>query len=820
MDRTGRSAAQTAAELVILILVGLAGNYAKVTLFLNVDLIFGSLIAMVIVLRHGVLWGALAGSVIASYTYVLWNHPYAIVIFGLEALVVGLLNRRYKTGNIILYDAAYWLFLGMPQVFVFYRLVMGLDLPGTAVIMLKQATNGIVNATLAVGVSVAVSLLVRRFRQAGPRKPSVHLQTALSSLMVALSTIPPLILIAILSRGIVRDTEEEVIDHLQRSAESIVAVTSSILPPGGEGLGAPDDFTIDRFVTISNGVGEAHGVESLLIGPNGETRPRDGEPLPGDYEEVRLSELSSNCYLVVPPARPNVTVMDRWARTMAFTEVAVAALPGWRMQLHSHFGQFQRRLHDRLLIHLGIMALFVFAGVFASALFGRGVARRIVGLSEATDGLSTGAGSFEPSAPSVSPIYEIAALEQNFREAGEAIRSQFEQVVEAREEARSADEAKSRFLANMSHEIRNPMNGVLGMLQLLERQDLDPVARDYLRGADTAAKTLLTIIDDVLDLSRIRAGSMEIKPEPFEIRSLIEETVNTFIPRAIATSIPLLWDIDENVPRWLFGDSVRIQQLLFNLIGNAYKFTEEGEVRLDVVADEDGSGSTSVVTFVVSDTGSGIAEAELCRVMEPFVQGETGYQKKAQGTGLGLTIVARLTELMGGAFSIDSTPGEGTRARFSLPLAEVEEPTPREATRRPETAVREPPGNSRVLLVEDNAINRLALSKELENRGYAVGLAQNGLEAIERLRDQEFDLVLMDIQMPVMDGLECTRRIRKGETEAPRDIPIIALTGYAMATDRAIFEAAGVDGQISKPIDYGSLERQLEAILDGAEEHD
>jgi len=818
MFRSSRRRSQIGAELVILILLGLFGNYAKVTLLLNVDLIFGSLFAMVIVLRHGALWGALAGSVIASYTYVLWNHPYAIVIFGLEALAVGLLNRRYKTGNIILYDAAYWLFLGMPQVFVFYRLVMGLDPAGTAVIMLKQATNGVINATLAVGASVAVSLVLRRLRRKEPSTPSIRFQTALSSLMVALSTIPPLIFVTILSNSFVRDTEQELIGDLHRAADSIVAVASSIEPHVGEEVGTAEYFDIDRFAAFADGVAEAHGVETLLIAPNGETRPRDMEPLPGDRKGTRLSELSPNYYLVVPPARTNVTVMNRWTRTIAFTEVELAAFPGWRMQLRSHFAQFQTRLHRRLLIHLGVMALFVFAGVFASTLFGRAMARRIVSLSQATTGLSTGTGTSVQSSTAASPILEVAALEKNFREAGEAIRTQFEQLVEAREEAQAADEAKSRFLANMSHEIRNPMNGILGMLQLLKRQDLDPAARDYLRGADTSAKTLLTIIDDILDLSKIRAGSMIIRREPFEIRQLIEETVSTFSPRAIATSIPLLWSLDENVPPWLLGDAVRIQQLLFNLIGNAYKFTEEGEVRLDVISDEHVGGSESLVTFVVSDTGSGISEAELRRVMEPFVQGETDYQKKAQGTGLGLTIVTRLTELMDGTFSVDSTLGEGTRARFSLPLTEVRGGEPSKPPQQATTGVRKQVRNARVLLVDDDAINRLAVSTELEYQGYDVVLAQNGLEAIERLQDQEFDVVLLDIQMPVMDGLECTRRIRNGETGADRDIPVIALTGYAMETDRAKFEAAGIDGQISKPIDYAALELRLEEILDSTEE--
>lgn len=818
MSRPVSSRPLIAAELLILVLLGFAGNYAKVTLFLNVDLIFGSLITMVIVLRHGVVLGTMAGVVIASYTYVLWNHPYAIVIFGLEALVVGLLHRRYKTGNIILYDAAYWLCLGMPLVFVFYRLVMGLDLAGTAVIMLKQATNGIVNATLAIGLSVAAGVVVKLLRGERTRGPSVHLQTALSSLMVALSTIPPLILITILSRGVVRDTEHELIDHLERAAETIVAASSTLLPDDGVEHGVAADGTVEALQTLASRVGVANGVDTLLISPEGEIRPRNAVLLPGDHDGIQVSEISSNCDLVIPPARANVTVMDRWARTVAITDVTLPRLPGWQVQLQAGFGQYQAQLHRRLLINLSIMALFVFAGVFTSTFFGRAMGRRIVSLSHATDGLSLGAGKPEALPSSSSAIYEVAALEQNFKEAGEAIGSQFEQLIEAREEARSADEAKSRFLANMSHEIRNPMNGVLGMLQLLERHELSPEARGYLRAARSSAETLLTVINDVLDLSKIRAGRMEMKNEPFEVVPLVEEIVRAFEPSAIATTIPLRWSVDESLPRRLVGDAIRIRQILFNLIGNAYKFTDAGEVRLDVTGEAAERDGTRTVTFLVTDTGCGIPAEEICRMKDPFVQGESGYQKKAQGTGLGLTIVARLTELMDGELSLESHVGSGTRVRVSLPLAEAREPVAPVAGVTvdwvdADNSIGEREERIRVLLVEDNSINRLALSKELEYRGYVVATAHDGVDAIDRLKGEEFDIVLMDIQMPVMDGLECTRRIRAGEAGTARDVPIVALTGYALQTEREEFKAAGVDAQVSKPIVYPILERQIQGLL-------
>jgi len=818
MGRSSRSLPLLAAEIITLTALGLVGNFARLTLFLNVDLIFGSVLTMIIVLRHGVVLGTVAGTVIASYTYVLWNHPYAIAIFALEALVVGLLHKRYKTGNIILYDAAFWLFLGTPLVFVFYRLIMGLNLEATSVIIFKQAINGVVNTTLAVGIAVTLGFLTKVQRHGTESRTSVNLHTALSTLMVALSTIPPLLLITILSRGAVRDIEQEVIDQLQSAAGGVAAAVSSA-PGGYADLGrADDEAMIVALHQVSSSIGAANHVNTVLIGPDGAQHPESTGRWLGEASSAQLSELSSSVYLLIPAARRNVTVMDRWARTVAFTEIDLVEVPGWRVNLYSDYGRYQTRLHYRLLTNLSVLALLVFGGVFASTLAGRVVGRRIVRLSEASSGLGSPLGNLPRLPASSSPIREVAALERSFKEAGEAIRAQFRELNEAREEAQAADRSKSIFLANMSHEIRNPMNGVLGMLRLIDRYDLDSTARDYLRAAQSSAETLLVIINDILDLSKIRSGNMEISKQPFEIRPLVEQIGRVFEPLAKEKSLLLHWSVDESLPSHLVGAHVRIRQVLFNLIGNALKFTDQGEVRVDVCRDGDRDGGTDspLVTFVVADTGSGIPQDELERVKDPFVQGESGYRKRAQGTGLGLTIVNRLTELMGGSLSISSRVGQGTQVRVRLPLKEPAD-TPVASSR----ASTGRDGNFdvgeslrlRVLAVDDNAINRLALIEELKHRGYRVTPAEDGSEALSTLRESDFDLVLMDIQMPVMDGIECTRRIRNGEAGSARDIPIIAITGYTLEAERVEATRAGIDAQISKPVVYEELERQIRTLF-------
>jgi signal transduction histidine kinase/CheY-like chemotaxis protein len=776
---------------------------------------------MVVVLRHGPFLGAAAGTVIASYTYLLWNHPYAIIIFGMEALVVGLLEHRSKTGNIILYDALYWLVLGMPLVFLFYRGAMGLDLTGTAVIMLKQATNGVLNATLATGGAVVVRSVVRLLRRRRHGAPLVRLHTALTLLMVALSTIPPMILVTILSRGAIADTEQELINRLERSAESIVAVASSVSTEGAADPQEMFDIASPPLSQLVSNLSEPRDVHALLIGPDGASAPADEAPFIPQDDATLYTRISPQVYLVVPPAHANVTVMDRWARTTAVIERKIPNLPGWVVQIRADFGEYQDALHRRLLTNLGVMALFVFAGVLTSSLFGRAIGFQIVRLSEITKGIPSTIKESRDLPWPESNIIEVAALVENFKMMGKTIREQVQGLLAAREDARAASAAKSQFLANMSHEIRTPMNGILGMIQLLSRRDLDRESRDYLRAARSSADTLLTIINDILDLSRISAGKLDINTAPLDVRAVTEDTKKLFEHAAIESSVPLRLAVDQSIPRWLSGDEVRIRQVLLNLIGNAYKFTEQGEITLAV--HDRGPKETGLreVEFAVTDTGPGIPEESLAQVRRPFVQGEFDYRKKIEGTGLGLAIVSRLVELMGGEFTLESEVGRGTRAAFRLPLREpnVGEQSPVRAvsaTEETESSLATPVKRYNLLLAEDNAISRLAIAAELRNGGHIVTVAKNGIEVLELLQSyetNEFDAVLMDVQMPEMDGLECTRRIREGQTAAPRDIPVIALTGYATEEEQSKFLQQGVDAQISKPIVFETFNQTLIEII-------
>ena len=395
-------------------------------------------------------------------------------------------------------------------------------------------------------------------------------------------------------------------------------------------------------------------------------------------------------------------------------------------------------------------------------------------------------------------------------------------LFEAKSEAESANRTKSRFLANMSHEIRTPMNAVLGLSELLVDSGLSAAQLRYARNIHSAAGSLLDIINDILDVSRIEAGHLELASARFEPRALLARVRAMLLPLAEAKDLILEIRVDSRVPTTVLGDEGRVRQILVNLAGNAIKFTHHGRVGIEMRVGSGGEAGESPLQIVVTDTGVGIAREKLSALFKPFVQVDNSDTRRHGGTGLGLYIVRELAQRMGGDVSVDSVPGAGStfevRVRLKAPPREEPELSaqpPPESTDRPA-----PEGGSMaVLLVEDNEINRMVARAVLEGAGHRVSEATDGAQAVAIHAAQRFDCVLMDCQMPVMDGLEATRHMREFETaQGRRRTPIIALTANAMRGDRERCLEAGMDDFLAKPYDNAALLAVLDRATTAQEE--
>ncbi len=402
---------------------------------------------------------------------------------------------------------------------------------------------------------------------------------------------------------------------------------------------------------------------------------------------------------------------------------------------------------------------------------------------------------------------EFQNLSDNLQSMAGTIEHQIESLQEEKHRAQASERAKSLFLANMSHEIRTPMNGIFGYLQLLQSSTLEPQQSDYIRQIRLCTEMLLTVINDVLDFSKIEANKVILEQRPCDVKLMIQDVLSLFQPTCESKGINCKSQLDDDAPVYVLCDEIRVKQVLINIVSNAVKFTSKGGIEIGLHKRIE--GNKCLCLFYVKDTGVGIAKEKQSKLFQPFVQAQDSTTREFGGTGLGLTICKRLVELMGGTINLESELGEGSKFTIELDF-ELSETAPAIADLTTDTTLADHFSGAHVLVAEDNPINQCVIERFLEDLGIQVTTVENGQEAIAAQTEQRFDLILMDIQMPVMDGLSAAKEICARD---PNHEPIIAVSANAMSQDVDEALRAGMQDHLAKPIEHPVLVAMLSKWL-------
>ncbi len=551
-----------------------------------------------------------------------------------------------------------------------------------------------------------------------------------------------------------------------------------------------------------------------------------GDAVPAPPEALAEAMLLTELFQQLVSALPQNTALQSRQKNLllnqlhASTQILADSIYHWGMTTVSHREKTERA-YRVLAITIPILMFLILAGI--TFLLNRRVLHPLLKLHQAVQATAKGDLSVRCATETHDEFGElsrtfdamaidlVAGLKQEISE-----RKKSERELElAREAAFAGSRAKSEFLSNMSHEIRTPMNGIMGMAQLLEYTPLTDEQKEYLGAIRTSSESLLSLINDVLDLSKIESGKIELERRDFSLRGSISDVIKSQVSLIRSKGLSVKADIPMVVPDHLLGDQFRLKQILLNLLGNAIKFTDRGEIRIAVTVSER-DDSSALLKIQVTDSGIGISPEAMEKIFSPFVQADASTTRQYGGTGLGLAICTNLAELMGGRIWAESREGYGSTFSIQIPFSVNEAAVPR----CDGSSAGAPPVQDgvplRILLVDDQEINLFFATRILQRAGHTVVQARDGREALQRWEEEPFDLILMDIQMPIMSGIEATQAIREREKERGGHLPIIAVTARALREEQDAIQVKGFDGYITKPIVIVELVREMERCLASA----
>ncbi|MBL4906611.1 MAG: response regulator [Sneathiella sp.] len=921
--------------------LGVAGNYFNLPLFFSVNFIFGSIVAFIALITLGLIPALVISAIASTYTFYLWGHPYAALIFFVEILFVGLMRKRIR---IFAYsDFIFWLVIGAPMIYLFYKIFMGMDTAAVSLIALKQPINGIFNAILAPLIVNLMRLLLPT--HTGNTRQISAKQLVSSSLMF-MTIVAGGIPIVFNNYSTQSLQEKNLIKLMSNYGNAVIeeirhntivpSDTTGSIDKKDEYLSLPHLEMADLSIAVTfsdpirrlqigwtsqySGIGNfQHVQKNLSIWKPIGNMPEMKRWLSSEYflNLAPISDLGIEEVLVTHSAKPMVQALNS-LRIQTLTSLIILIIvalftsyflsqllivpikrisaasitlrtsersgektifPRSQIREFDELSQSMQQSSDEILEHVAALkemrdnleervasrtAELSQLSTVASQTSNGVIITNINGVTEwVNDGLFRMTGySFhdffgktpsdvlkgpKTSQPAINRIadamkerrpikvqilyytksgYEVwlemscnpmrdkegnvtgfIAISNDVTER----RLDRHNLIKARKEAERSNLAKSQFLSTISHEIRTPLNGIMGMVQLLSSSKMNPEQNTHLQTIKSSSNTLLAIINDVLDMSKIEAGAMEIEETSFNLQNLVVSTVKPF--QALAENKSLALNL-ENLPdrtRELIGDPVRIRQILWNLISNAIKFTPTGSVNvtlnmLPIVAAKNENYDIQI-SMTVSDSGDGISPDRISDIFEPFTQEDNTVSRKFGGTGLGLSIVKQLIDLMKGTILVESNVGGGTCFTVTIPLRlstdkeiSLRDNNAKQPTRRHKKGLK-------ILVADDNIINSTIALAFLRGLHCNVNVVENGLLALQAVKKSKPDLIFMDIHMPVMDGIKATKNIR--DLTFCKDLPIIALTADAFEESKAKFLKAGMNSVLTKPF----TEPQMQTIL-------